>query len=132
MSRFELGFFFPVEKCHKNILNKKLAGWFWIAHLCAGFRVDRVPEALDAIIIGSGVGGLTAAAILAKAGKRVLILEQHDQAGGCTHTFEIKGFEFDVGKPTDLHVAAFMLQQRYFAKLTCQNKYIQKCFCYLQ
>lgn len=94
--------------------------------------MDRVPEALDAIIIGSGVGGLTAAAILAKAGKRVLILEQHDQAGGCTHTFEIKGFEFDVGKPTDLHVAAFMLQQRYFAKLTCQNKYIQKCFCYLQ
>ncbi|XP_003964437.1 all-trans-retinol 13,14-reductase-like [Takifugu rubripes] len=62
-----------------------------------GFRVDRVPEALDAIIIGSGVGGLTAAALLAKAGKRVLILEQHDQAGGCTHTFENKGFEFDVG-----------------------------------
>lgn len=49
-------------------------------------------------MIGSGVGGLTAAALLAKAGKRVLVLEQHDQAGGCTHTFHIKGFEFDVGK----------------------------------
>lgn len=60
--------------------------------------MDRVPPALDAVVIGSGVGGLTAAALLSKAGKRVLVLEQHDQAGGCTHTFQNKGFEFDVGK----------------------------------
>lgn len=60
--------------------------------------MDRVPAALDAVVVGSGVGGLTAAALLAKAGKRVLVVEQHDQAGGCTHTFENKGFEFDVGK----------------------------------
>uniref|UniRef100_A0A3Q4AV99 Amine oxidase domain-containing protein n=1 Tax=Mola mola TaxID=94237 RepID=A0A3Q4AV99_MOLML len=62
-----------------------------------GFRVDRVPPALDVVVIGSGMGGLTAAALLSKAGKRVVVLEQHDQAGGCTHTFENKGFEFDVG-----------------------------------
>lgn len=30
-------------------------------------------------------------------GKRVLILEQHDIIGGCTHTFSEKGFEFDTG-----------------------------------
>ena len=36
-------------------------------------------------------------AIMAKAGKRVLVLEQHDQAGGCCHTFIDKGYEFDVG-----------------------------------
>lgn len=53
---------------------------------------------MDVIVIGSGIGGLTAAATLAKAGKRVLLLEQHDQAGGCCHTFLEKGFEFDVGK----------------------------------
>uniref|UniRef100_A0A668AZ37 All-trans-retinol 13,14-reductase-like n=1 Tax=Myripristis murdjan TaxID=586833 RepID=A0A668AZ37_9TELE len=64
---------------------------------CAGFRVDRIPPALDAVVIGSGVGGLAAAALLSKAGKRVVVLEQHDQAGGCTHTFQNKGFEFDVG-----------------------------------
>ena len=34
---------------------------------------------------------------MAKAGKKVLILEQHDQAGGCCHTFIDKGYEFDVG-----------------------------------
>ena len=51
----------------------------------------------DAIIIGSGIGGLTTAAILAKAGKKVLVLEQHDQCGGCCHSFTEKGFEFDTG-----------------------------------
>ncbi|XP_072224866.1 all-trans-retinol 13,14-reductase-like [Leuresthes tenuis] len=67
------------------------------ARLKKGFREDQVPPALDAVVIGSGIGGLAAAAFLSKAGKRVLVLEQHDQAGGCTHTFQNKGFEFDVG-----------------------------------
>ncbi|XP_076154996.1 inactive all-trans-retinol 13,14-reductase-like [Alosa pseudoharengus] len=62
-----------------------------------GFSQERIPENLDAIVIGSGIGGLTAAACLAKVGKRVLVLEQHDQSGGCCHTFIEKGFEFDVG-----------------------------------
>jgi all-trans-retinol 13,14-reductase len=56
-----------------------------------------VPESLDAIVIGSGIGGLTTAVLMAKSGKKVLVLEQHDQAGGCCHTFIDKGYEFDVG-----------------------------------
>ncbi|KAJ7305093.1 hypothetical protein JRQ81_010926 [Phrynocephalus forsythii] len=52
---------------------------------------------LDAVVIGSGYGGLAAAVLLSKTGKRVLVLEQHGKAGGCCHTFNEKGFEFDVG-----------------------------------
>lgn len=67
------------------------------AVLKQGFLEDRVPKDLDAIVIGSGIGGLSTAAVLAKAGKKVLVLEQHDQAGGCCHTYIEKGYEFDVG-----------------------------------
>ncbi|XP_017561101.1 all-trans-retinol 13,14-reductase-like [Pygocentrus nattereri] len=62
-----------------------------------GFLASKVPQNLDAIVIGSGVGGLGIAVLLAKVGKKVLVLEQHDRAGGCCHTFSEKGFEFDVG-----------------------------------
>jgi all-trans-retinol 13,14-reductase len=53
----------------------------------------------DAIVIGSGMGGLAAAAILARAhGKRVLILERHWRAGGFTHAFSRPGgYRWDVG-----------------------------------
>ena len=61
------------------------------AVLKQGFRQADVPDNLDAIVIGSGVGGLGVAAILAKAGKKVLVLEQHDRAGGNCHTFIEKG-----------------------------------------
>ncbi|KAI8477584.1 hypothetical protein Bbelb_446840 [Branchiostoma belcheri] len=58
---------------------------------------EKVPSDLDAIVIGSGPGGLTTAAILAKSGKRVLVLEQHGKPGGCSHTFGLKGLQFDSG-----------------------------------
>ncbi len=51
----------------------------------------------DIIIIGAGLGGLTAGATLAKAGKKVLVLEQHNIVGGCATTFERKGVKFEVG-----------------------------------
>lgn len=62
-----------------------------------GFLASRVPEDLDAVVVGSGIGGLAIAVLLAKVGKKVLVLEQHDRAGGCCHTFKEQGFEFDVG-----------------------------------
>ncbi|CAL4152973.1 unnamed protein product, partial [Meganyctiphanes norvegica] len=67
------------------------------AVLKQSYSAEKVPSELDAVIIGSGIGGMTVAAIMAKAGKKVLVLEQHDQAGGCCHTFIDKGYEFDVG-----------------------------------
>ena len=52
----------------------------------------------DAIVIGSGMGGLAAAALLGKhGGKRVLVLEQHYTVGGYTHVFRRPDYEWDVG-----------------------------------
>ena len=51
----------------------------------------------DAIIIGSGMGGLACAAALAKTGHKALVLEQHYVAGGLTQTFHRSGFRWDVG-----------------------------------
>ena len=55
-------------------------------------------EQYDAVVIGSGIGGLTAAAFMAKGGMRPLVLEQHFAPGGNAQTFRRKRmFDFDVG-----------------------------------
>ena len=61
------------------------------------FFPPQVPSDLDAVFVGSGPGAMSTAAVMAKAGKKVLLLEQHDQAGGTFHTYIEKGYEFDVG-----------------------------------
>jgi len=72
----------------------------------------------DTIIIGSGIGSLTAAAILAKEGQRVLVLERHYTAGGFTHIFKRKGYEWDVG----IH---------YIGEVSRPNSIIRKLFDYI-
>ena len=55
-------------------------------------------DSWDALVIGSGIGGLASAALLALyAGKKVLVLERHYTAGGYTHVFQRPGYEWDVG-----------------------------------
>ncbi len=61
------------------------------------YRANRLDNDYDAIVIGSGIGGLTAATGLAKMGKKILVLEQHYTAGGFTHTYSREGYEWDVG-----------------------------------
>lgn len=51
----------------------------------------------DAVIIGSGLGGLQCAYTLAKRGRRVCVLEQNDQIGGCLQSFKRGGLLFDTG-----------------------------------
>jgi len=66
-----------------------------------GFAAKRLPTSIDVIIIGSGIGGLACAATLAKSGVKCVVLEQHDVAGGSTHTYESTAngvtVEFDTG-----------------------------------
>lgn len=51
----------------------------------------------DAVVIGAGLGGLTAGALLAGEGRRTLVLEQSGSIGGCCSTYEREGYRFDVG-----------------------------------
>lgn len=51
----------------------------------------------DVIVIGSGIGGLCCAGLLARYEQDVLVLESHDLPGGAAHSFDIKGYKFDSG-----------------------------------
>ena len=56
------------------------------------------PDHYDVIIIGSGMGALTVASLMAGLRrKRVLVIERHFRAGGFTHDFEREGYRWDVG-----------------------------------
>lgn len=51
----------------------------------------------DAIVIGSAIGGLSAAVVLARRGRSVLVLEQHYLPGGWSHSFTLEGHTFSPG-----------------------------------
>jgi all-trans-retinol 13,14-reductase len=53
--------------------------------------------AYDVVIIGAGLGGLTAGAKLSREGLKVLVMEQHDRPGGCATNFRRRDFIFEVG-----------------------------------
>jgi phytoene dehydrogenase-like protein len=63
---------------------------------------QRIEENYDVVVIGAGNGGLIAAATLAKSGKKVLLLEQHNLPGGFATSFIRGRFEFE----TSLHELA--------------------------
>lgn len=59
--------------------------------------IDSVIEAVDVVVIGSGIGGLSCAAMLARYGFRVTVCESHAIAGGAAHGFQRNGYTFDSG-----------------------------------
>ena len=68
----------------------------------------------DIIIIGSGMGALTLASIMAKVNKKkVLMLERHSKIGGYTHSFSRKRYKWDVG----LHYVGAMFEGRLTGKV---------------
>lgn len=76
----------------------------------------------DTIVIGSGMGSMTTAALLAEVGERVLVLEQHYEPGGFTHTFRRPGgYRWDVGVHAIGEVTLNSLTGRILQRLTDGN-----------
>jgi phytoene desaturase len=71
-----------------------------------------MPGTRNAVIIGAGIGGLSVAALLAKHGFRVTVVEKNEQSGGRARVYEQDGFVFDMGPSWYLMPDVFA---RYFA-----------------
>ncbi|MBM0743489.1 C-3',4' desaturase CrtD [Phormidium sp. CLA17] len=69
------------------------------------------------LVIGAGIGGLTAGALLAQRGYSVLMLEQALMPGGCASTFKRQGFTFDVGATQVAGLEPGGIHHRIFAEL---------------
>jgi len=82
------------------------------------YRPGRLAADYDVVVIGSGMGGLTTAALLSELGHRVCVLEQHYTAGGFTHSYERNGYEWDVGVHYIGEVGARTRTRRMFDFLT--------------
>lgn len=61
-----------------------------------GRGIPLLAPSYDVVVIGAGIGGLSCAAVLAKEGMRVLVVEQHRRPGGYCTSFRRDGFTFDV------------------------------------
>ena len=70
------------------------------------------------VVIGAGIGGLTAGALLAHRGYRVLILDQALVPGGCASTFKRQGFIFDVGATQVAGLEPGGIHHRIFSELS--------------
>ena len=83
---------FPM-KAPAYFLTRRFKKHDWYVEV-KGTRSD---DEYDVIVVGSGIGGLSCGALLAKSGYRVLVLEKHHRVGGYCTSFTRKGFTFNAG-----------------------------------
>lgn len=79
------------------------------------------------IIIGGGIGGLTAGAMLARYGYNVIIFDQAILPGGCASTFSRKGFTFDVGATQVAGLEIGGIHQQIFQELALELPSATEC-----
>jgi len=75
----------------------------------------KVPQKI--IVVGAGIGGLTAAALLAGRGYEVIVYDLALVAGGCASTFKRRGFTFDVGATQVAGLESGGIHDRIFKEL---------------
>lgn len=64
-----------------------------LGSVCPSHDGPFLPPSADVVVIGSGIGGLSCASLLATYGYQVVVVESHYHAGGAAHSFEIDGFK---------------------------------------
>ncbi|MEL4896322.1 C-3',4' desaturase CrtD [Crocosphaera sp. Alani8] len=79
------------------------------------------------IVVGAGIGGLTAGALLARRGYDVTVYEQAYVPGGCASTFKRRGFTFDVGATQVAGLEPGGIHQRIFEELEIDLPPVTPC-----
>jgi len=81
-------------KKRSKVVKKKSTAYLRIG---TRYRANKADKHYDAVVVGSGPGGLATAVCLSKMGWKVAVFEQHYSAGGFTHAYGRNGYEWDVG-----------------------------------
>lgn len=91
------------------------------------FSADTNFAGTDAIVIGAGIGGLCAAAYLARAGRKMIVLEQDNHLGGTAHLFRRSGFTFPTG-PQSFTMPAYIADSLRDLGVEQPLSFIRDCF----